>query len=87
MGTKLMIGGCDPSLSNWGMIKGELDLESGEFKITDSRLIETKPSTVKNVRKNSMDLNRAVELYRGFTEFFMSCAFICVEIPVGSQSA
>jgi len=50
----ITIVGLDPSLSNFGMCKGTLDLSSGNFKLTELRLQSSKPDNKnKTVRKNS----------------------------------
>lgn len=84
----ITVAGLDPSLSNFGMVKGSLDLESGILTVTQIQLIETKPeSKNKTVRKNSIDLERSRKLYKELTEFIKDVDLVCVEIPVGSQSA
>lgn len=79
-----LIGGFDPSLSNFGMVKGTFD---GSFLVSEVSLVQTKPSKIKQVRKNSCDLERARELYLAMQEFFSDVDVICVEVPHGSQSA
>jgi Holliday junction resolvasome RuvABC endonuclease subunit len=76
-------------MSNFGMVKGHLDMTSGAFFPDDIQLIETKPDTKnkKTVRKNSDDLNRAKAIFDGMTEFIADVEIVFVEIPVGSQSA
>ena len=87
--SKLTIVGLDPSMSNFGMVKGVLDLNSRTFCPTDIKLIETKSDKTnkKTVRKNSDDLNRAKLLYNGMSDFIIDADLISVEIPVGSQTA
>jgi len=52
----MRIAGLDPSLSAWGMVKADLDLDSGLLTILDVVLIETKPDNKNKVeRKNSQD--------------------------------
>lgn len=74
-------------MSNMGMVKGMLDMESGILSDIELQLIETKPDKDKTVRKNSKDLARAKEIYEGVHNFFSDVNIICIEIPVGSQSA
>lgn len=69
------------------MVKGSLCLNTGYFKLLDIHLETSSPSKVKQVRKNSDDLERARKLQKAMQSFFNDCAFVCVEIPVGSQSA
>lgn len=85
---KIFITGVDPSLSNFGMVRGWIDLDTNEFHPTALRLCETKPdSSNKTVRKNSQDLERTQQLYKAFQEEITPSDLIAVEIPVGSQSA
>lgn len=88
----LIVAGLDPSLSNFGLVKGILDLSgsSPTFNLTDMLLQESKATDKKSqkvVRKNSDDLDRARLLHTGMTEFIRDVDIVCVEIPVGSQSA
>jgi len=85
----IRVAGLDPSMSNLGMVKGELDMNSGAFFPVGIKLIETKSDKAnkKTVRKNSDDLNRAKLLFDGMTEFIADTDMVIVEIPVGSQSA
>lgn len=86
--SNITLVGLDPSMSNFGMVKGNYDLSTGEFELTHLKLAETKPdSKNKSVRKNSQDLKRATELCIAMHEFTKGATLICVEIPVGSQSA
>lgn len=84
---KLSIAGLDPSLSNLGMCKGELNLQTGVLESVTLELIETKPSNQKTVRKNSQDIERARDLYQGLHRFLTGVQAVCVEVPHGSQSA
>lgn len=85
----LRIAGLDPSMSNWGLAKGLLDLDTGEFMIEEVGLQETSSNKLnkKTVRKNSDDLSRSRLLHTAMTEFIDDVAMVMVEIPVGSQSA
>lgn len=85
---KIVIAGLDPSLQNFGMVKGVLDLNSGTLSNLQLLLNETKPDNKnKQVRKNSQDLERARSHFRAIREFLLDVDLVCVEIPVGSQSA
>ena len=83
----ILIAGIDPAISNTGLVKGYLDIETDKLSITDMRLLETKPGTTKSVRKNSDDLTRARYLKQHIDKFLVDCVMVFVEIPVGSQSA
>lgn len=83
----IKIGGFDPSMSNFGMSKGEYCTEAELLIIKELRLQKTSSSNNKSVRKNSDDLRRAKELQAAMQSFFKDVDVVCVEIPVGSQSA
>jgi hypothetical protein len=87
MGSYLKVAGLDPSMKNFGMVRGELDLDSGLFYPVDVGLLETSPTKVKTVRKNSDDLFRANALYEGMSDFIKDVSLVFVEVPHGSQSA
>lgn len=80
----MKLGGFDPSMSNFGMVKGvyQDSLSFSHFQLTQSE-----PSKIKTVRKNSDDLERARKLHQAMQSFFADVDVVCVEIPVGSQSA
>ncbi len=80
----MRIGGFDPSISNFGMVKGTY---IGSLLLTEISITQTKPSKLKQIRKSSDDLERARKLYSGMQSFFADVDVICVEIPHGSQSA
>lgn len=84
----IRVAGLDPSLSNFGMVKGELDIVSGSFFPEEIKLIETKPDAKnKKVRKNSQDLDRSILLHKGMQDFIQDVNLVFAELPVGSQSA
>lgn len=87
---EIKILGLDPSMSNFGMAMGLLNLGDGSLNQLNLNLIEA-PAEPKNksVRQNSMDLERARSIYNRMTETIelFKPDIICVEIPVGSQSA
>jgi len=89
MGRQLRVAGLDPSMRNFGMVKGDLDVSSSVFTPNAINLAETTTANKgkKTVRKNSQDLLRARKLYVEMTEFIADVDLIFVEIPVGSQSA
>lgn len=79
--------GMDPSLRNWGLASGNLDLETGILDQVDLRLIQPKEETSKQVRKNSKDIEIAQLLVDGISVYTSQAKVIFVEVPVGSQSA
>lgn len=84
---KLTIAGIDPALANFGLAKGEYDLDTGEFTPSAIKLISTSKQTGKTVRQNSDDIRRASELCGGMHEWITDCHIVFAEIPTGSQSA
>lgn len=83
------IAGIDPSLNNFGLAKGIVDLNTLSVELHELALVTTESNTTnkKTVRKNSDDLERARKLYTGLHEFIDGVDLVSVEIPVGSQSA
>ena len=84
---KIKVLGMDPSLSNWGFASGYLDLDTLKVSELKLNLVETSPSKLKKVRKNSDDMERAKLLYAGIQEHSKDVAMSFVEVPHGSQSA
>lgn len=84
---KIKIVGFDPSLSNWGIVKATLDIESLDFTIDDLILVDTEGSKAKQVRKNSDDMERARLLSAGMHSACKGASLAIAEVPVGSQSA
>lgn len=88
---KLRVAGIDPSLRNFGLVRGYIDLddEAMPFIIEAMLLVESDADKAnkKTVRKNSDDLRRARSLQREMTKFIADVAMVFVEVPVGSQSA
>lgn len=89
--TVLKIASIDPSLSNFGLAKGTIDISVESFPVTLSELqlveTDTDKSARKVVRRNSEDLERARKLLRGMQRFIADVDMVFVEVPVGSQSA
>lgn len=85
--SKLKFIGIDPSLSNLGMCKGWVDLDTLEWEVEELLLCETKPVSSKTVRKSSLDYDRCRELFEAQNEFVKGADFAFVEMPIGSQSA
>lgn len=85
--SKLTFIGIDPSMSNLGMCKGTVDLETLEWDVELLSLQETKPVTSKTVRKSSLDYDRCRELFEAQDEFVKGADIAFVEMPIGSQSA
>lgn len=79
-----IVGGLDPSLSNFGMSKGLL--RNGELEVTDIMLVTTKEDTTIKY-KNMRDIKRARQLLLAMQMFFDRVDTVYVEVPVGSQSS
>jgi Holliday junction resolvasome RuvABC endonuclease subunit len=84
---KIPVLGMDPSLRNWGLAAGALDLETGYLTGLHLKVIQPKEETSKQVRKNSKDLEIAKVLAFELEEYIGAAKAIFVEVPVGSQSA
>lgn len=85
--SRLKFIGIDPALSNLGMCRGWIDLDSMEWEVEELNLQETKPVTSKTVRKSSLDYDRARELFEAQKAFAEGADFAFAEMPIGSQSA
>ena len=83
----IRVVGLDPSMSAFGMSSGILDLNTGVFDLQAIEVVETATTKTKQVRKNSDDLERARKIQKQLTEMLLGADLVCVEIPVGSQSA
>jgi Holliday junction resolvasome RuvABC endonuclease subunit len=79
--------GLDPSLRNWGLAEGLLDLETGELHSLNLSIVETENDKHKQVRQNSKDLNTAEQLAASVIPAVKRAKVVFVEVPVGSQSA
>lgn len=84
---KITVLGMDPSLRNWGLASGLLDLTTG---ILDDPLLELICPTDlagKQVRQNSSDLHLAEQIATQAIPAARKAKAIFVEVPVGSQSS
>lgn len=80
--------GMDPSMNNWGLAYGTYDLQTKELKVKTLGLICPVLPKGKQIRQNSLDLVRSVQLYQGAREAMQLGAHaVFVEVPVGSQNA
>lgn len=83
----ILVVGFDPSLRNWGISIGSLDMTTGQLTVLDLRVIQPVLPTGKQVRQNSEDLEAAKQLHEGAVDAAQGAQAIFVECPVGSQSA
>lgn len=84
---KLKVLGLDPSMSNLGIAWATYSPESQTLLVDRVETVSPKPETSKQIRQNSKDLDRAKQLYAALEAAVASSDLVCVEIPVGSQSA
>lgn len=83
----IKVVGQDPSLRNWGLAVGSLNLETKKLTVDYVDLTNPVLPTGKQVRQNSSDLESALQLYKGAADAAIGAHAIFVEVPVGSQSA
>lgn len=84
---RIPVIGFDPSMRNWGMASGMLDLEDGTLHDLKLGVIKTKPAHQKDVRVVSQDLASAFITATEAFDAIKSAKIIFAEMPVGSQSA
>lgn len=84
---QIPVAGFDPSLNSWGIAEGKLDLDDGVLTDLVLETIEPEKKQGKQVRQNSVDLQRAEDLSVRAIEVARRNKVIFVECPVGSQSA
>jgi hypothetical protein len=87
MARLIKVLGMDPSLNNWGLAFGTYDLDTHEIVVTHVETVSPVEITGKQVRTNSKDIHRAVQLCEGIVDLFQQAQITFVEVPVGSQSA
>ena len=83
----IKVCGFDPSLRNWGLAVGNYDLQTKHLNIDHVDVTNPELSKNKQVRQNSLDLEAALQLYKGMLKVLDGVQAIFVEVPVGSQSA
>ena len=83
----IKVVGQDPSLRNWGLAVGTLDLDTQQLSVSFLNLTNPELSKGKQVRQNSLDLESAFQLYKGALAAADGAHAVFVEVPVGSQSA
>lgn len=83
----IKVVGQDPSLRNWGLAIGHLDIDTHTLKIDFLDLTNPELPKGKQVRQNSSDLESAYQLYKEASDASLGAQAVFVEVPVGSQSA
>lgn len=88
MTSRVKVVGLDPSLRNWGISVGSLNLSKGidSLEIHDLQVIRPVLPTNK-VRQNTLDILTASQLYYGAHKYIQGAYAVFVEVPIGSQSA
>jgi Holliday junction resolvasome RuvABC endonuclease subunit len=84
---KLPLVAFDPALNNFGIAHMIYDTDSGLLELVSLELVQTEATKLKQVRKNSDDLERARQLHAGMMLACSRAAFAIAEIPTGTQSA
>lgn len=84
---QLQVVGFDPSLRNWGIAKGVIDIQEQCLVVQQLRVTTPVLPKAKQIRQNSQDLESARQLYEEAWAFAKDAQAIFVEVPVGSQSA
>lgn len=84
---RLSILGCDPSFSNWGLAGGVYDTTTSKLEISWLDVISPVVNKGKQTRQNSIDLDRAKQLAKGFISWVKRVDLIAAEVPHGSQSS
>lgn len=85
--SKIKIIGIDPSMSNLGIAKGYMNLDTLEWEVEEVELTKTEKGKSKTVRKSSDDYDRARLLYEALSQAEKGAEIAFVEMPIGSQSA
>ncbi|TXH09423.1 MAG: hypothetical protein E6R03_16755 [Hyphomicrobiaceae bacterium] len=83
----IKVVGQDPSLRNWGLAVGYLNLETKKLTVDFLDITNPELPKGKQVRQNSTDLESALQLYKGAANASIGAHAVFVEVPVGSQSA
>jgi len=84
---EIKIVGFDPSLNNWGIAIGTLNLSTMNLKIYHLDVTSPAFEAGKTTRKNSTDVERAAQLYKAAIPACEGASAVFVEVPVGSKSA
>lgn len=77
----------DPSLLNWGITVGLLDLDTGDINITQLSVICPAVPDKKDIRVSSRDLDAATQLAGAVLDAANNASLIFVEMPQGSQNS
>lgn len=84
---KIKLTALDPALSNLGIAMMTYDTEDESLELNLLVLVQTEGTKVKQVRKNSDDLERAIRLRDGMMDTCKYASLAIAEIPMGTQSS
>lgn len=87
MARSISVVGMDPSMNNWGISIGTLDLDTNKLQIQRLDVVCPVLPTGKQVRQNSKDIEAAQQLTLAAVGAIKKAKVTFVEVPVGSQSA
>ncbi|MER9176252.1 hypothetical protein NKH72_21990 [Mesorhizobium sp. M0955] len=84
--SKILIGGLDGSLRNFGVARMELDIATDELSVTGLYLPQTDVEKNKQVRASSATYFRAKYLHDEVTAALEGASVVFAEIPYGGKS-
>lgn len=76
----------DPSMSNWGICKASVNVDTLDFTVDDLILVRTESEAKKGIIKHSDDLRRAKEVQAGMIAACEGHALAISEIPLGNAA-
>lgn len=82
----LRILGMDPSMSNWGLAGGLLDIDSMRLTVKGLEVTQPVKPMGKQVRASSKDIEAGKQLYMAALQVCTGVDAIFVEIPSGTQN-
>lgn len=77
----IRVVGLDPSMSNFGIVRSRVDMDTLEVEIEDMILAKTTSEARKNIVKQSDDLRRATVVRDALIEHTQHAAVVISEIP------
>ena len=88
MPSLIEVAGLDPSLRNWGIAKGTMEVSNIQsLDVTELYVLNAPEPQGKQVRQNSKDVAVAKFLAEKSFEQIQLAKVVFAEVPVGSQSA
>lgn len=86
MSRKITVVGFDPSMTNFGIARAEVDVDTLEFSITNLALAQTEGESKKGVIKQSDDLRRAKEVQAAMVAATEGAVLAFSEVPLGNAA-